>query len=55
MVKAYKTKTQKKRALESILNKSMKLSPFVGMGAVISKADFDKISDIVNRGLKKLK
>jgi len=51
MARTYRTKSEKRRALEALQAKSSKL--FVSM--VISTADYDKIGGIVSRGLKKLK
>jgi len=47
---SYRTKTQKKRALESIHGKAFKL---LGAGA-ISMNEFSKIQTICKAGLKKL-
>ena len=49
------TKTQKKNALKAIESKAGKLCfALVGTEKVISIADYQKISDIVKRSMKKL-
>lgn len=47
----YRTKTEKKRALESIRTKAVKLFNSDDM----SLNDFKKIDDVVKRNLKKMK
>ena len=48
---SYRTKTEKRRALESIRSKAAKL----WHSDIMSLNDFKKIDDVVNRNLKKLK
>ena len=49
---AYKTKTQKKRALESIHSKAVKLR--MSINSPISHADYEKIRVVVDKAMKKL-
>ena len=47
---SYKTKTQKRRALQAIDNKAMKLF----MSGTLTMAQADRINQVVKAGLKKV-